>query len=104
MVTSPNWMAPFHIARATAGPRSVLRADWRASGRDRLRMISRARNPTASHDLARRSTKDDEAVEVDAAACSDPKLDRVRAGRRPGRREHHLAALAGRRPDLKSTR
>src|SRR6266705_2650821 len=24
MVTSPNWMAPFHIARATAGPRAVV--------------------------------------------------------------------------------
>src|SRR5262245_19124064 len=26
MVTSPNWMAPFHIERATSGPRSGLDA------------------------------------------------------------------------------
>src|SRR6185436_19057734 len=100
MVTSPNWMAPFHIARATAGPRSVLRPGRRASGRDRLRMISRACNPTASRGRARMSTQDDESVQVHAARRSDPKLDRVRSACGPGRREHDLAALAGRGPEV----
>src|SRR6185436_7909958 len=100
MVTSPNWMAPFHIARATAGPRSVLRPGRRASGRDRLRMISRACNPTALCDRARMSTKDDESVQVDAAGRSDPKLDRVCAGRSPGGGEHDAPARAGRSPEV----
>src|SRR4051794_470678 len=100
MVTSPNWMTPFHIARATADPRSVLRPGRRASGRDRLRMISRACKRTALRRRARMSTKDDEGVHVDAAGRSDAQLDRMRAERGPRGREHDAPALAGGGPEI----
>src|SRR2546423_13465490 len=84
MVTSPNWMAPFHIARATAGPHAELVRARHQAGRDRVRMISRAGNPTASRDRAPGSTENDERVEGDASGPPGGGFGAGRGGR-PGR-------------------
>src|SRR5256885_7709144 len=78
MVTSPNWMAPFHIARATAGPRAVAERSWRAFRHGRVRMITRARNVPASQVRVGPSTEDDERVDVDPPVPAEADLDRVR--------------------------
>src|SRR3954447_20645417 len=93
MVTSPNWMAPFHIARATADPRAVVctgssvRRAW--PGRtDRVRTIARTGNHSASRRAAGASPEDDERVQVDPARAVRTQLDRVRPEGREARRVH----------------
>src|SRR4029079_18563253 len=104
MVTSPNWMAPFHSARATAGPRtSPSNLAVPARGHDRLRMISRGRNPPASRERAPMSTQDDERVHVDPSVPGRTNLDRVRADGREELREaddpaHSRGGAEGDRP------
>src|SRR4051794_41957315 len=91
MVTSPNWMAPFHIARATADPRAGLVQVGPRTG-DRFRMISRGGKPTASRGRAVASTTDDEGVDVEpAATVAHSDLDPVRADRAPRRDVQHPA-------------
>src|SRR3954468_17216857 len=91
MVTSPNWMAPFHIARATAGPRafvcagSSVRRAW--PGRtDRVRTIARTRNHPASRRAVAPSPEDDERVQVDPAGAARAELDRMGRERAERRR------------------
>src|SRR3954454_18033315 len=96
MVTSPNWMAPFHIARATAGPRARLSSGPAHGWADRLRMISRPCKPTASRDQPEPSTQDDESVQVAPARPRHAELDPMGADGREGRDVDDRAAEAGR--------
>src|SRR5436190_6555125 len=95
MVTSPNWMAPFHIARATAAPRAGPPVE---DGQP-ARMIAPSGKPSVSQDRPPPSTKDDEGVQVDAAVAGRAELDRVgpEGGERHG--VHHDPARAGARPE-----
>src|SRR5512147_795493 len=102
MVTSPNWMAPFHIARATAGPRAgSCRAGGQAVslGPGRVRTIARTGNHAASRQRARASPEDDERVQVDPAGSGRAELDRVRAERRERGREEEDALVVDRRAE-----
>src|SRR5215210_1779947 len=97
MVTSPNWMAPFHIARATAGPQYDQRAGRSEIAEGPAPHHTRAGNRSASRALVRPSTEDDERVDVDPAVAAQPDVDRVRAEGRECPGVHHHAALAGAR-------
>src|SRR3954454_8642845 len=82
MVTSPNWMAPFHIARATAGPRAVVGRVATGGPSRPGPHDTRLCNRSASRRPAAASTEDDERIEVDAAGAGEAELDGVcREGR-----------------------
>ena len=100
MVTRPNWMAPFHIARATAGPpcsRASPAGSRRPAGRRAVtysaRAQRRARHGPGVGDLA----EDDECVERDHRPPDVPstRSSIVCVPERPERRSSTSAAAAG---------
>src|SRR5688572_7960199 len=114
MVTNPNWMAPFHIARATAQPRQYAGSPGgmtraAASGtvtiahsgkvaRERERPGCRGclafavLGPVGPGDCLLDDDERVQACQLARAARDDPQLDRVRPAREPAAREDDATA------------